>query len=244
MIGASAIAALRYPNFALLWSAQVISAFGDRITVFALAFVTWQLTRSALSTALAVVISTVPYAAFGLFGGAIADALGRRRAMVLCDVIRLFAIGSIPPLLALAAPLPVIYGLVFIAALCSAIFSPARLAIVPDLIPATRLGAGNSMVYASDRAVEIIGTLIAGVLVAALHELAFYVDAITFGASALLLGKIALHEAAPRSMSWRGLVADAKQGLGVLGESAVLRSNTIVRHAIAETVQPPVITLK
>lgn len=228
MIGAGAVNALRYPNFARFWLAQVISGFGDKITILALAFVTWEITRSALSTAIAVVISTVPYALFGLFGGAIADALGRRRAMVMCDVVRVAAIGVTPVLLAGGAPLSVIYALVFAAAVCSAIFSPARMAIVPDIVPATGLGAGNSMLYASDRAVEIVGTLVAGVLVAILRESAFYVDAATFAVSAWLLSRISIAEVPGRSLSWSGVAGDARDGLAALAGNAALRANTIL----------------
>lgn len=228
MIGATALAALRYPRFALFWSAQVISGFGDKITVFALAFVTWEITHSALSTALAVVISTIPYALFGFFGGAIADAVGRRRAMVGCDLIRVVCIGSIPVLLVAGAPLIVIYWLVFVAAICSAVFSPARMAFVPEIVPASGLGAGNSLVYASDRAVEIVGTLLAGLLVASLRELAFYVDALTFALSALLLSRIALDEGPLRSLSLRALIADAGQGIAVLRDTPILRANTMM----------------
>lgn len=156
MIGTRALDPLRWPNFALLWSAQLISGFGDRITVVALAYVTWRITGSALSTAVAVVISSLPFALFGLFGGAIADAWGHRRAMVAADVVRVFTIGAIPSTLALGYPLWIVYALVVIAALCSTVFSPARLAIVPDLMPTERLGASNSLVYASALLLRLI----------------------------------------------------------------------------------------
>ena len=224
----NALEALRYPRFALFWTAQVISGFGDKITLFALAFVTWELTHSALSTALAVVISTVPYAVFGSFGGAVADALGRRRAMVLCDLVRMACVGLIPPLLVAGVSLSVVYALVFVAAICSAVFSPARLALLPDIVPEARLGAGNSLVYGTDRAIEVIGTLLAGLLVSLLRESAFYVDAVSFGVSAVLLSRIALEESARRPMSFASLLADAAEGLRTIGAITVLRANTIL----------------
>lgn len=227
MTGATALQAFRSPNFSLLWAAQVVSGFGDKITVFALAFVTWELTRSAVSTTLAVVISTIPYGIFGFFGGAIADAVGHRRSMIACDVVRMIAIALIPLVLLVGSQLWVAYVLVFIAAICSAIFNPARMAIIPDLVPAERLGASNSMVYASDRTVEIVGTLIAGVLVALLRESAFYVDALTFGVSALLLGRIAIDERPSRAISWSRLIADAADGVRLIRDHAVIRANTV-----------------
>lgn len=227
MTRVAALAALGSPNFALLWSAQVVSSFGDKITVFALAYVTWELTRSAISTTLAVVISTVPYAVFGFFGGAIADAVGHRRAMVVSDLVRMVAIAAIPALLALGAPLAFSYALVLVSALCSAVFNPARMAIVPDLVPPHRLNLSNSLVYSSDRTVEIVGTLVAGGLVALLSAAAFYVDALTFGISALLLMRITMTDPTPRRISWIGLFADALEGARLLRHHAVLRANTI-----------------
>lgn len=223
----AALSALGSPNFALFWSAQVISGFGDKITFFALAFVTWELTRSALFTVFAVVISTVPYALFGFVGGAIADALGHRRAMVASDLIRVAAIGLVPVSLALGAPLAVPYALVFVAALCSAVFSPARMGIVPDLVPATRLGASNSLVYASDRTVEIAGAVIAGVLVAVLGTAAFYVDAATFALSAILLMRIDLPDPPARSLRPGMILAEAADGVRFLTSNVYLRANTI-----------------
>lgn len=226
-IPVGALQALRTPDFALLWVAQVISGFGDKVTLFALAFVSWELTRSALFTSFAIVIATVPYAVFGFFGGAIADAIGHRRAMIACDLIRLAVIGLVPIALVANAPLAVAYVLVFIAALCSAVFIPARVAIVPDLVPREHLGAGNALVYASDRTVEIVGAMIAGVLVAALGATAFYVDAGTFALSALLLLRMSRPDRPARSVSWGGLWRDAADGLRVIRRTSVLWANTV-----------------
>lgn len=228
MIGQlTAFAALRTPNFALLWFAQVISGFGDKVTLFALAYVTWQVTRSALSTVVAVVLASVPYAVFGFVGGAIADAVGHRRAMIACDVIRVVMIGAIPTALAAGAPLAVPYALVFVSALCAAVFSPARMGLVPDLVPRERLGPSNAMVYASDRTVEIVGAVVAGALVAALGPLAFYVDALTFAVSAVLLVRIAMPMRPPRAVRWGRILHEAVEGVRFLADNAMLRANTI-----------------
>ena len=223
---ATALDTLRTPNFARLWAAQVISSFGDKITFFALAYVSWQVTSSALVTTIAFAISIFPHAIFGFFAGAVADAVGHRRAMVACDLLRAGLIGSIPILLALSAPLPSIYVVVFVAAMCAAVFNPARLAVVPDLVPASQLGASNSMVNASDRTVEIGGSVLAGPIVAALGAFAFFFDAATFVVSAALLLQIDRHEPAPRRVSWRRLGRDALEGVRWLARHPILRNNT------------------
>ena len=229
---------VRSPNFAFFWLAQVISRFGDPITLVALTFVTYQQTHSALFTALAVLIATIPNALFGFFGGAVADSVGHRRAMLYCDVFRVLLIGIIPILLAVNAPLAVVFAVVLLAGVCGAVFAPARIAFVPELLTPERLASGNSLVHASDRAVEIGGALAGGVLVATVGDNAFYIDAATFALSAMLLTRVNVPEVA-RRLTWPRLLADAREGVVFIRRSATLWSNTL--FSLAGQVSNPVI---
>jgi MFS family permease len=213
-------------GFQVFWLAQAISRFGDPITLIALATVSYQITNSALFTALAVVIATVPTAVFGFVAGAIGDALGHRRALLVSDLARVVLVGAIPTLLASGAPLVAAYVLVFAAAIFAAIFNPARMAIVPQLVPAERLGFANSAIASTDRVVEILGALAAGFLVASIGAAAFYVDAATFAISAVLVAAIP-SRGGSRPMSISSLLHDAQEGLKFLFDSPVLRPNTL-----------------
>jgi len=213
-------------DFSLFWLAQAISRFGDPITLIALATVTYKRTNSALFTALAVLIATVPTAVFGFFAGAIADALGPRRAMFASDVARFALIGAVPFLLASESSLALPYGAVFVAALFTAIFNPARIAIIPQLVDPLRLGSANSILTSTDRTVEILGAVAAGLLVANVGVGAFYVDAVTFGISAILIFGVHAPARGRGSFSPGALLADAADGLRFLFKSAVLRANT------------------
>jgi MFS transporter, NRE family, putaive nickel resistance protein len=222
--------ALRSPSFAALWLAQVASRFGDPITLIALAYVSYVQTRSALITALAVVIATVPNALFGVFGGAIADAVGHRRAMIACDFGRVLLVGTVPLALALGLPLAVPYVLVFAAAVCGAIFNPARLALVPRIVSPRDLPAANSLIYSTDRTVEVLGAVAAGLLVATIGDRAFYVDALSFLGSGLVLWRIRLQEDA-RPLAVRSLGQETLEGIRFLWRDAVLRANTLLSLA-------------
>jgi MFS family permease len=232
---------VRSANFAFFWLAQVISRFGDPITLVALTYVTYRATESALLTALAVGIASIPSALFGFFGGAIADALGPRRAMFWCDVVRAGIVGVIPIFLLLDAPLGLIFALAFLAGICGAVFNPARGAVVPALLKREHLAQGNSLVYASDRAVEIGGALAGGALVAAIGDGAFYFDALTFALSAVLLARVVVHEEM-RPMTWTRVWHDALAGLAFLRRTSVLWSNTVFSLA-AQFATPVVNTL-
>ncbi|HET8568328.1 MAG TPA: MFS transporter [Candidatus Limnocylindria bacterium] len=224
----SSAGALGGANFSVFWLAQTISRFGDPITLIALAAATYRLTASAFLTSVAVLVATLPQATVGFIGGAVADALGLRRAMVLCDVARAVLIAAIPLTFAFGLPLAVAFLLVFLAAVCASVFNPARVAIVPALVPAPRLAASNSLVYATDRTVEIIGALAAGALVATFGDGAFYVDALTFLLSAVLLARVQVVEPAPRRVSVGRVWADALDGLGFIRRNAPLYANTVI----------------
>jgi hypothetical protein len=84
------------------------------------------------------------------------------------------------------------------------------------------------MVNASDRTVEIGGSVIAGIVVAGFGLYAFYVDAATFMVSAALLMRITRREAPPRAVSWSRLWRDAAEGLRFIGHTVVLRHNTVI----------------
>jgi MFS family permease len=214
-------------SLGLFWAAQAVSRFGDPITLIALTIVTYRQTQSALYTALAVVIATLPTAAFGFVGGAIADALGPRRAMVMCDVARACLIAVVPILLETGAPLVAVYGCVLLAGVFGAIFNPARIAIIPQLVPPERWGEANARIGATDRTVEILGALAAGFLVAWFGAGAFYIDALSFAVSALMILRIRIAPPPPAGISVVSILRDTGAGLRVLVDSSVLRANTI-----------------
>jgi MFS family permease len=216
----------RNSDFGLFWLAQATSRFGDPITLIALATITYERTRSALFTALAVTIATVPTAVFGFLAGAVGDALGHRRAMFVSDVARVALIGAIPLTLDAGASLISAYVCVFLAGTFSAVFNPARMAIIPQLVPPDRLAAANSTVAATDRTVEIFGALTAGFLVATIGVAAFYFDAATFAISALLLASLRVRPGETRPFRLPHLLADTSAGLQFLLRQPVLRPNT------------------
>ena len=232
---------VRSANFAFFWLAQVVSRFGDPITLIALTFVTYRATQSALVTAVAVGVASVPNALFGFFGGAVADAVGPRRAMFWCDVIRAVVVCAIPVFLSLNAPLGFIFALTFIAGVAGAVFAPARGALVPALVGREHLAQGNSLVFASDRAVEISGALAGGALVATIGEGAFYVDALTFALSTVLLARVAVSETRV-PLTFERIFTDARQGLVFLRRSTVLWANTVF-SLIAQFSNPVINTL-
>jgi predicted MFS family arabinose efflux permease len=146
--------------------------------------------------------------------------------MISCDLARVVLVGSVPITLTMGLPLIVPYALVFAAAACGAIFNPARLALLPRIVEPQQLSSANALTYSSDRAVEVVGALAAGVLVATLGERAFYVDALTFLVSAALLLRVQVNEQA-RLLHIATVGHEALAGLSFLWRNTVLRANTV-----------------
>jgi predicted MFS family arabinose efflux permease len=146
--------------------------------------------------------------------------------MIICDLARFALVGSVPITLVLGLPLIVPYALVFAAAACGAMFNPARLALVPRVVSAQELSSANALTYSSDRAVEVLGALAAGLLVASLGERAFYIDALTFLVSAALLLRVRIDEQR-RALVWGAIGDEALRGLRFLWRHEVLRANTL-----------------
>ena len=230
---------MRSPNFAFFWLSQTTSRFGDPITLVTLAYVAYRATGSALATAVAIGVATVPIAFFSFVGGAVADGVGARRAMYWCDVIRALAVGSIPLLLFAQAPLAVVLVPVLLSGLCSSIFGPARGALVRSLVPSDQWPASNSLLHASDRTIEIVGAVAAGVLVISLGEGAFYVDALTFAFSAAFIGRVVTDDEAAVRITWPRLRRDAVEGVRFLRNSTVLWANT--KFSLAAQLFNPVV---
>src|SRR5215204_851127 len=78
----SPVAALGHRNFRLLYLGLLVSTLGSQITRAASAWVIYELTGSAAALGLAGLFAALPLIPMSLFGGALADAVERRRLLL------------------------------------------------------------------------------------------------------------------------------------------------------------------
>jgi 1-acyl-sn-glycerol-3-phosphate acyltransferase len=180
------------------------------------------------------IMMLLPFLLLGPLTGVIADRLPRRLVMVSADFTRT-AIVFVARTLFLAIPaasawhnpvswMPAIsYAVLLLLiselllAVFSAFFSPARTALMPNLVHPDQLLRANSMTNAAGTIASLVGFILGGVLVAWHLSIAMYVDAATFLVSGILLLAMkgrALHtrSSAPR----RGFVSDFADGIAYL----------------------------
>ena len=222
-------------DYRLLWAAQLVSTFGDRLTQIGLTALVFAMTGSDLSIGLVLTLTVLPRAAFGLFAGALADRVSRKTVLIVTDCVR----ALIVLILALAAGLPLqaVYLLTVLHATATVFFTPARNAVLPDIVPRRDLLAANTLDETTQGTLDPIAYLVGGAIIAGLGvRFGFGVDSITFLVSAALIMQTTTRGAA----QWhapRGDCPAAGQGKGKLGlgdglrvmwQDRVLRANTVL----------------
>ncbi|HEV2013976.1 MAG TPA: MFS transporter [Candidatus Dormibacteraeota bacterium] len=208
--------------FRRLWLGQGVSYFGDMMNTTGLAIMLFVLTGSASVVALGLIAKAIPTVAFGLIAGPIVDRFDRQRVMITADVFRAMLTVTIP-FLALHW-LPGVFIAVALVATASTFFNPAKHAIIPNLVPPRLLVKANGLVVSSERAMELLGYSLAGIIAGAISWIPlFLIDAATylFSAATLLGVPDLLRSAANRQLR---ILEDIVEGTRFIRHSPVLRS--------------------
>jgi MFS family permease len=225
-------------DYRLLWSAGVVSTFGDRLTQIGFITLVFAMTGSDGSIGLILTLTVLPRAVFGVFAGALADRMSRKTLLIVTDCAR----ALIVLVLALAAQLPLgaVYFLAVLMATVTAFFTPTRNAVLPDIVAEHELLTANTLDETSQSALDPVSYLVGGALIAALGVRAgFGIDSVTFLASAALIALTTARGApkwhAPRGgRSAAGVAEPANVGLGLstgfraIWQDHVLRANTLL----------------
>jgi predicted MFS family arabinose efflux permease len=189
---------VRNPSFRLLFLAMVVSFAGDWFLFVALAGLLDELTGSPAFMAGMYVAMTVPFALFTLVGGPLADRLDRQRLMVASDVLRgLLVLGFF--LVDQPSEVWAAFLLAAAVAALGAVFEPAALAAVPNLVAREDLPAANMLSGAAWGTMLAAGSALGGLVVGAFGREAGYLgDALSFLLSAALVLRIRGSFAEPR----------------------------------------------
>ena len=228
---------LNIRDFRLVWFAQAISDFGDSLTSLALLILINQITGSAAAIATMLIVLTIPQITFGLVAGVYVDRLDRKRIMIFSDLLRgLLVLGFI--VVGSRDNFWLLYVIGFVQASIGTLFTPARSALMPNIVPASGLLAANSISQTSRIISNLLGTAAAGVLIgiSGIYWPAFTVDALTFFVSVLLVSRIAIYprvEIAPgqAKASPRVIFSQLTEGMGLIAHTPAL-AGTLVAAAV------------
>lgn len=201
-------------DFRLLWVQGLVTTFGSFMALVALPLQIKELTDSPLAVGAMGAVELVPLIVFGLYGGALADAVDRRRVILLTEA----GLGLLAAVLLVNAllPEPLLWPLYVVAAGVSALAGlqrPALDSLMARIVPHDQLTAAAALNSLRWNVGAIAAPALAGLVVAyAGHAPAYAVTVVSFAVSVALCARIApappAHDAEKPSL--RGLAEGAR----------------------------------
>ena len=158
-------------DFALLWSGQTLSLFGDQFMVLALPLLA--VTVLGVSAATAALLSFalfLPFLPLGLPAGAIVERLPRRATMLVCSGAQVLTFGLIWLLTAVGAlSFPLLFALVAASGCAVVFFQVAYTSYLPSLFgDPMDLHRGNARLALSESTSLSLGPMAAGPVIGAI----------------------------------------------------------------------------
>ena len=177
---------LQIAPFRRLLIGQGTSFIGSMLTQVAVPVQIYTLTRSSLYVGYVGLAGLLPIVVFGLYGGAIADAVDRR-VLYLWSSLGGWAVTLALLLQTLldARNVWLILALVVVQSGMFAVASSARGAIIPRIVPLELVPSANTLTFTVGNVGQVVGPVIAGVLVSLDHGFtyAYGIDAVLFTAA-------------------------------------------------------------
>ena len=227
-----------------LWLAQVVSSIGDWIGLVAIIAIAAKVSnRPEAAISLVMVARMVPGFLLGPLGGVIADRIDRKRLMVICDLGRAAVVAVLP----FATNVAQLFLASLVLEILTLLWTPAKDASVPNLVPEDKLVAANSLGMAAGFGTFPIGAALFASLAAAAEWvrslgwmdfvnvdqefLALWLSALTKFISALVIVTLTLPPAARhgqrsngRGVDWTAAFKDLIEGLRFVGSHRLVRS--------------------
>ncbi len=177
-----AFQSLRERDFRLYWCGNTISRLGSEIQLVALAWQVYLLTNQPLSLGIIGLVRAGPVIVFSILGGALADAMDRRRLLLITQTV-LMVLSITLALLVISGAVQVwmLYVITFVAAITTSIDGPAHSAVVPSLVPRNLMTNAITVNNLSWSVAGIAGPALGGLIIGGIGVgAAFALDAVSF----------------------------------------------------------------
>lgn len=219
-------AALQHRDYRRVLAGLTVSQIGDWLYNVALVVFVYDATHSAAWVGIVTGLRITPYIVFGPLGGEIADRFERRAVMIVCDLVRIGLMLGLAVVAQTNGPVFLAGVLAFLTTAAGTPYAPSTAAMTPELVGEDDLAAANGIESAVQNISIIIGPAIgAGLLALGSPAMAFYVNAATFGLSAIVVFSVRTRsrattaEAAAAAGTWKRV----REGVGAIAGSRAAR---------------------
>ena len=230
---AASFPALRHRDFTLLWIGQLLSFAGSRMQTAA---VLWHVSllaapgRKGIALGLVGAAQVVPIIAFSMLSGVVADALDRRKVMLVTQTIMALFAGVLATLT--FGGLRTVWPIYLLAALSSAAASfdgPARQALIPNLVPREHLASAIGLNTLMFQFASVAGPTLAGLVIAGPGLAWVYVA--NAGSFFMVIAALLVMRARPHAgdaPAGRVTWAAAREGLRFVFAQPIVRSTMLL----------------
>jgi len=218
----------RHPDFLKLWAGESVSVFGSQVTVLAVPTVAILILHAGpFQVGILSALEFLAFPTLGLVAGVYADRLRRRPIMIVCDIGRGLALGSIPVAFLLnLLTLEQLYFVALLTGIFTVFFDVSYQSYLPALVDRPNLIEGNTKLEITRSTAQVAGPAVAGFLIQWIGGArAVAVDALSFFLSAIALASIRKPEPEPKpstASGTSGFIPEMREGLDVVIGNPIL----------------------
>lgn len=215
-------------DYRCLFAGQAVAYLGSQLTVVAIPYQVYLLTKSSLAVGMIGLVSVVPLITLSLVGGAWADAVDRRKLLIATQI----ALGLTSAALALNATaarptLWPVYACAALAAGLAGVDLPTRNAILPNLVRREQFAAASSLGQVLFQVGSVAGPALAGLIIGRVSlPAAYWIDAGT--SLAAIAGVLAIAPQPPAGGGTKAGIASIREGLAYLKGRRLLLSTFVI----------------
>src|SRR2546430_12391175 len=218
----------RHPDFLKLWAGESVSVFGSQVTVLAVPTVAILILHAGpFQVGILSALEFLAFPTVGLVAGVYADRLRRRPIMIICDIGRALALGSIPVAFLLnLLTLEQLYFVALLTGIFTVFFDVSYQSYLPALVDRPNLIEGTTNLEITQSTAQVAGPAVAGFLIQLIGGArAVAVDAVSFFLSALALASIKKPGPEPRpgtASGASGFLPEMREGIDVVFRNPIL----------------------
>ena len=219
----------RAADYRRLFVATLASGAGTYLAAVALTVDVFDRTGSGTWVSALLIAEFLPAILIGFLLGPVVDRWSRRRLLIASDLVRLAVFCVLP----FAGSATAVVALAFIAGVATGFFRPAVYAGMPNLVEDDDLPTANALLQAVENLAWMIGPIVGGVLLTLQGpELAYWLNALSFLVSALLLVRIPARRLQAGEIESRGHWQDLGDGFRLVRRSRALLTVLIVWNVV------------
>ena len=177
-------------NYRFLWLGNVVSLLGDWFNLLASADLISELTSSGVAISYLFLARFLPLFFVSPLAGVLADRFSRKRIMIMSDLLRAVTVAGFL-LIRSSDQIWLLYVLTILQFCLSAFFTPARTAVIANIVPHKDLVTANALDSFTWSTMLALGALLGGIVAAIFGTTtAFVLDAMTFLLSAYFIARV------------------------------------------------------